>query len=332
MMKKNATINDVAKRAHVSPKTVSNYLNQTAPVNQNTAKRIADAITDLQYVPNMTARKFRTGTTFIIGLVLELESLNQPVTYQMQYELQKTLAKSKYALEVIVVDSKDGPHFIDTRLMDGLLVGTAGKKLFEHLKDLLIPVVYLRRVNAINCSSIVINDYEGGKIAANYLVDNNHKKIGVIRNFSNIVGDDFVLRRKGFVDALGERGIQPQVEFSIPVETDNLQQWLVQNLNKLLEHDVTAYFVTTDVTAINVISSLHKIGIHVPEDISIISFDNIFYSSLFIPPLTTVGGFYSRICQLAAQHIIEKIEDNENENLHIIIEPKLFKRESVKRL
>lgn len=330
--RKPATITDVAAMAGVSPKTVSNFVNKTAPVKDETATRIARAIAELRYAPHSMARRFRTGKTNVIGFVAEFSILDQPITHYIECELQRRLARSNYSLEIIVSDEANQTPRIDPSTMDGLIIASAGKRMLAALVDLDIPVIHLRRLVGKNYHTIVVDDHKGGVIAGDYLMSKGHSQIGLLTNQSDFVGDDFQLRRQGCVDALAARGMRPCFELSPPVVKDQVQQWLEAHADDIIESGATAVFATTDLTALSLNSLLYRRGVSVPRDISIIGFDNIDFASLSIPPLTTVGGQWDRLANLAAQHIIAEIEANEQDNFVVTLEPQLYERESVRQV
>lgn len=327
--RKIANIRDVAESAQVSPKTVSNYLNGTAKVNQDTGDRIAKAVAKLKYRPHGIAKRFRTGKTFVIGFVTDLDLLDQPVTQQIEYELQQRFWQSKYSLVTMVIDSTNNCVDIDTSLVDGLIVTSGGEKLLRLVQEADLPTVYLRRMGAKQQHTLVVDNYEGGAIAARHLLENNHEKIGVLSNSSALVGEDFSLRKRGFLDELGRHGIKPVLEMNTPLSLDKLQSWFVVNGLEILSRNMTACFVTTDIAAIAFMSFCSTHGVRVPSDLSIIGYDNISLSAISSPPLTTIGGRWEIVARLGAQHIMEEIAGGVSEGELVTIQPRLFERQTV---
>ena len=326
----------MAQRANVTPKTISNYLNKTATVKKETAKRIKTAIEELHYVPHRAAKVLRTGKTKMIGFTVDLPNLKHPATMELIYKIEEVLSESSYNLYIICLkDESDGTGklvgSIDERTIDGLILGQLSKGNIEYLKNINVPKIFTNKINLDQETSYtIIDNIDGAKLVADHLLEKKHKNIGIIMNESS-VDNSFIDRRNSFIDTIEKNGLKITTELRVPLRMDEIVDSLEKNKEKILNKNVTAFFVTTDVTALYLISFLHQNKVRVPEDISIIGFDNINYSKFSIPPLTTIGGFIEG-WKLSLDNLINKIEKGEFLKRIIVIKPKLYERDSVKTL
>ena len=329
-------IKTVAQKANVTAKTISNYLNKTAPVKKETAEKIRIAIEELNYAPNRAARILRTGKTRMIGFTVDISNLNHPATMESISKIEEVLSKTIYNLYIISLEDKPNSthkliESVNEKTIDGLILGKLSKKSFEYIEKTNIPKIFTNKIN-VNAESsyTIINNVFGAKLAANYLLEKNHKNIGIIVNESSL-NNDFIERRNSFVNTIEKNRLKIRTELKIALNLNEIENNLENNKEKILNKNITAFFVTTDITALYLISFLHKNKIRIPEDISIIGFDNINYSKISIPSLTTVGGFIEG-WQLSIDNLIHKIEKGEFLKRKIVIKPKLFIRDSVKTL
>ena len=304
--------------------------------SKETAKRIKTAIEELHYVPHRAAKVLRTGKTKMIGFTVDLPNLKHPATMELIYKIEEVLSESSYNLYIICLkDESDGTGklvgSIDERTIDGLILGQLSKGNIEYLKNINVPKIFTNKINLDQETSYtIIDNIDGAKLVADHLLEKKHKNIGIIMNESS-VDNSFIDRRNSFIDTIEKNGLKITTELRVPLRMDEIVDSLEKNKEKILNKNVTAFFVTTDVTALYLISFLHQNKVRVPEDISIIGFDNINYSKFSIPPLTTIGGFIEG-WKLSLDNLINKIEKGEFLKRIIVIKPKLYERDSVKTL
>ena len=326
MRRLKVTIEDVAKEAGVSPQTVSNYLHGER-IKEKNREKIKKTIKELDYVPYSIARTLRTGKTSTIGFLLKLSYLKQPATFETIYGIKKRLDESGYNLDLIC--SEESSKF-DDRLVDGLLIGPISEKIFKDIEKIKIPIIFLHKCDyADKKTYVTVDNKYGGKLAAEHLIKNNHKKIGILVNTSKI-NFDFKKRRDSFVKTIKVNGAALRLELEVPLDINKYKNWWDQNKSIIYNSKVTAIFGTTDILALHLMSFLNDDGIKVGEDLSIIGFDNTAGSKYSTPKLTTVSGEFEKTGYLGADNIINKIEKGKYKEKKIIIQPKLYIRNSVK--
>lgn len=337
---RNITIKDIAKEAGVSKCTVSFALNDSGYVKKKTKDKIIKIAKKYNYRPSNIARAIRTKKTKNILYITTY--FRQPAAVMSISGVEKRLSESKYNLIIIDIaerynSNESITNIVDIRNYDGILVGVLPRKFIEEFNNLSnILIMYLHKYNFLkDYSYIDIDNYQGGEIAARYLLNNNHKKVGIVINESKVL-DDYILRRDGFLKTLKSNGLDLSFEFYVPIELNNIDNFLSENKKTILEgirsNKITALFVTTDITAIFLLSFLHDNGIKVPEDISLIGLDNIEYSSLTIPKLTTIDHFIYKSGYIAADNLINKIEKGKYKKKTTVFNTVLIERNSVKKI
>lgn len=332
-----ATIKDVAKLAGVSTTTVSHVINKTRFVAEDTTKLVWDAIQQLNYSPSAVARSLKVNTTKSIGMMIttsetpyfaEIVHSVEEYCYQQSYSLflcntQNNFQKISNHLDMLV-----------KKRVDGILVMCSeytqdSKDLFAHFTTLPIVVMDWGPNNS-NMDVIQDNSFEGGYLATKYLIDSGHKKIGIIAG--DLDKTTAKTRYDGYVKAMEEA--------KLPIN----QNWVLEGhfepedgfecMNKILIQDElpTAVFCCNDVMALGAISAIGEKGLSVPEDISIIGYDDIHASRFYAPPLTTVHQSKMRLGIMAIDLLIARMTDKNKEPARIEMHPELIIRKSVKKL
>lgn len=336
------TIDDIARIAGVSNTTVSNVIHgKTKRVSEKTIEKIQGIIEELGYVPNMSARALASSSSKVVALINHLDPqksgnfLEDPFHSAFIGAVEQTLRESGYYLMIrTIINCDDLKAFLRNWNVDGLfLTGVFQEEdIYETLSSLQTPVVlidsylddYKRMIN------IGLQDFEGAYLATKHLLDNNHRQIAFacppIRT-GGVVGK----RLEGYKQALLEHGVayDPALvferEFSIHGTTA---------LGKMIAErtDITAVFATADVMAAGIMSGIQQNGKRVPDDVSIVGFDDINWCRMTYPMLTSVHQDANMKGEIAAEYMMKLLDGESVAQKEIILPVSLSKRDSVRKL
>ncbi|MDE2042441.1 MAG: LacI family DNA-binding transcriptional regulator, partial [Alphaproteobacteria bacterium] len=305
-----ATINDVARAAGVSKKTVSRVINRSTLINPDTRARIETVMAELDYQPNLQARALALRRNFLIGLLHD--NPNAQTVLNAQHGILEAIRDTEFALVVRPVDRRS-PHMLDdVRLFleQQRLYGLVFLPPICENDDLARLCVqqnchYVRMGSAMlddPAHMVASNDREAVFEAVGHLIAQGHSRIGLVRGPAGF--RSAAEREAGFLDALGRAGLT--IPKSLIVEgTYRFESGLVAG-ERLLEHAPrpTAIFSSNDEMAAGVLHAARQRGLRVPEDVSIIGFDDGAIAAHIWPPLTTVRWPVVSMARAAALKII----------------------------
>ena len=336
------TIKDIARLAGVTPTTVSNVINgNSGRVSRSTIDKVQTVIREQGYIPNKNARALANKSTRIIGVIFPkvLEGLLQdPFHSQLLSGIESEISNSGYYLMVHSISSyEDLYKLLGNWSVEGIVILSLldnEQPNSEMMKD--VPAVFIDAYDeSLSYPNIGSEDFEGAAMAAQHLVEMGHRKIGFIGFETVITSRTSVISRRmdGFSSVLESEGLSFSAEKDIFL-CDRLHYASQEVKQKLLDfaRNHTAVFVTADILAVEIMSILQKEGIRVPEDISIIGYDNIYLSELITPPLTTIAQDIILKGSTAAKHLIKQIEEKKHEHLDYKLPNELIIRESVRNL
>jgi len=329
-----ATIRDVAKRAGISTTTVSHVINKTRFVAESTQEAVMNAIKELNYSPSAVARSLKVNQTNTIGLLAV--SNDSPYFAEIIHAVEKSCYDKGYTL--ILCNSQNEPErqrsylaMLAQKRVDGLLVMCSEYPpsllaLLESYNN--IPMMIMDWGKSSDfIDNIEDNSFEGAYMAVKYLIERGHRDIGTITGYLNEhTGRE---RQNGFLKALKEANIETPSDWII--KSDFQPEYGYQAMQKILAQKKrpTAIFCGGDVIAMGAICAIEEAGLSVPEDISVIGYDNIKTSRFFNPPLTTIHQPKERLGQMALDMLLDRII-NKREEFHAIeLVPELIERKSV---
>ncbi|MEW6623596.1 MAG: LacI family DNA-binding transcriptional regulator [Bacillota bacterium] len=303
-----ATIKDVALRAGVAASTVSRVLSGKAEVNDSTKERVLQAVEELNYQPNLFAKGLKEGKSNTVGLVVpNIRDLVFPAAIR---GISDYLEKHGYTLILVNTDDKielEKFHVenLQKRMVDGLIFSTAkneSKHLLE-LKEKGFPVVLLIRHLGNLIDAVIVDNYKGGYEATKYLLNQGFRKIAIING--NMELDLYQERFRGYEDALKDAGLVTDTRFIVN-DVDSWEDSYQAVKEMLLTKDYPeAVFATSDPKALGVVRALKDLGLRVPEDVSVIGFDNIDVAEVMDPPLTTIAQPFYEIGCKAAERLVK---------------------------
>jgi len=325
-----ASIREVAKLAGVSPSTVSRVMNNTARVDDEKKKRVLDAIEATGFQPNELARALFKQSSKIIGVIVS--SIENPFFSEIVRAIEEEAFAHGY--RILICDS-DGNveketmnvHMLNQMKADGLIMMAQGEKTSQVISDCQIPVVVLdRRVSGDTVIASVTSDhYGGGRKATEYLLECGCKNIVCVRGPQNASsGKD---RYRGYKAFCKEHGIEEQtVDCTYSYDEGlNAAQEILEKYS-----GVDGIFACNDMVAFAICKVLQERGYQVPEDIQVIGYDNIIFSRLFTPEITTIRQPIKEMGRLAVQIIVKHI-NGEQYNKENDFDVEIIERQSAIR-
>lgn len=305
-------IRDVARRAKVSTATVSRTINQVATVDSQMAKRVWKAIEELGYYPNRSARALVSGRSHVFGLIVS--EITNPFFPEIVQTFETLAVEQHY--EILLTSTIHDPkrmelavrRMIESRV-DGVAILTFGmeENLLEHLRFRNLPLVFVDiGPKAPRVSNIRVDYADGIRQAVQHLAALRHDRIGFITGPSRL--RSALARKDAFEAAMREIGLPVKPTFV--VEGDHRLEGGKQALHKLseLRERPTALMCSNDMTAIGVMREAFELGIKVPEDLSVIGFDDIRIAEFMIPPLTTIQMSQSELARLAFEALLKEVK------------------------
>lgn len=333
MARSQITIRDVAVQAGVSHQTVSRVINNSERVTPDTRKRVEDAIKELGYRPNAIARSMAKGHTHTLGCISP--NLTNYIFASIIESAQAEARRLGFFILTGCASSADEvPPLLDemlNRRVDGLLVlNPRDDNRYLHLLPLIqggMPVVYLKNSpNGEPVSSVCSNDQSGGYQATQYLLELGHTSIATITGPEN--EECTQDRLEGYRQILSESSIKQ--EEALVIKGDWSAESAGQAVQQLLASATpfSAIFAQNDRMAVGTIRALRDSGLRVPQDISVIGYDDIPLASYFDPPLTTIRQPMDEFGRHGAQLLIEAVQNPKYVPKQVRLDAQIIKRNS----
>jgi len=295
-MKKKSTIYDVAKIAGVSPSTISRVMNTPEIVAEDTRQKVINAVKELSYIPNMMAANMPRRRTNSIGLIIP--DITNIFFSNLVRGVQDVCEKHGYSVLVVNSDDsqeKEGSYLklLYSRRVDGvILTGYREEEFPEEEMSLLkkMNIVLIdREINGMTTPIVKVNNFTGAYSAVKYLLTMGHKKILYLAGIEGTKTNQE--REKGYLSVLKEARISWKKELTADFRLDTAYHKIMYHWPQLKSSDElpTAIFAANDLMAIGALKAFAQLKVRVPEDISIIGFDDIPFSDCTYPPLTTIS-------------------------------------------
>ena len=326
------TIREVAKEAGVSLSTVSRVLNDTAKVDENTKQKVQAAIAALGYRPNLLAKALKEGKTKTIAFVIP--NIENRIYPSLAIAVETEARKQGYFVLFCNTqeDSAREQDYIEKlkgTLVDGFLFSTGltdGKsQTILALQEEGFPAVCLMRSVDTVCS-VVSDNYGGGHLGASYLLDQGFTRIAALHGRLDMAL--YQERIAGYTDALAERGLVPETQLIWATDTTKPNFAFARVTEKLKKGNIPeAIFAMSDPLASEAILAIEQFGLRVPDDISVLGFDNMLFSDHY--DLSTMEQPFHEMAKVATQYLISMIEKKETPGGKVF-PVKLIHRGSVK--
>jgi DNA-binding LacI/PurR family transcriptional regulator len=325
------TLKAVAQYVGLTPGTVSAVLNNAPSarsIPQETKNRIHAAAKQLNYRPNFFARTLRNKRTYTIGVIAEEigDSYGSAVISGIEQHLRKsgyffiTVAHrhdaellSRYS-QILSERGVEGIITVDTRVQEGPALPTVAVAGHKKLKGI---------------TNIVLDHDRAAVLALNHLKNLHHERVAFMKG--SPLSSDSEERWASICRVAAQVGVRIDPELTLQIDTEDATPMLGYPLVKqLLARKIpfTALFAYNDISAIGAIRALQEEGLRVPQDVSVMGFDDIPGAAFHMPSLTTVRQPLGRMGEVAAQSLLERIEDNKEFPAEIAVEPELVVRES----
>lgn len=340
-------IEDIAKLAKVSKSAVSLAINGKPGISEDTRSRILQIAKEHGYVPRTTRQVQAVSTSthtirFVACTSADLvhDQFNkQPFFMELIHFIEKHSRANGYSLlySTVPVDlletsleqleaeyETDGIILLGTNLPEDLI------KLVSEKQQRLVVIDTC--YDTLKANFILMNNLMGASQAAQHLIELGHRRIGYVQSYNRIY--NFDARKRGFLRTLEENNLtlrESDIYTVAPTEI-SVQKEFIEAISQQQDDLPTALFCECDYIAISVIKSLHELNIRVPDDISVIGFDNIHEGMVISPELTTVHVEKERIAQLAVLQLIDLINNKESISSKIFVDTRIINRNSCKPL
>jgi LacI family transcriptional regulator len=323
---------DIAQRLSVSTVTVSKALSDKEGVSKELKDRIRKAADEMGYRYNSAARMIKDGISYNIGIIVSERFIHEGAFYSKMYQSAiKKLSDVNYfgLLEIITDENEENclvPNIIQNNKVDGVIIlGQMGYKYVKMIEKYDLPFIFLDFYNEdYTVDSIIGDSIYGTYVLTNYLIENGHRRIGFV---GSVLQTSSILDRYvGYYKAM----VQNQLTFE--------KEWVIEDRDqkgnfiefKLPEKMPSAFVCNCDEVAYHFVKRLKKEGYKVPDDISVVGFDNYIYATLTNPQLTTFESNIDNMAENAVEAIIKKVKDKNYVLGRKVISGKLIIRDSVK--
>ncbi|WP_251861607.1 LacI family DNA-binding transcriptional regulator [Clostridium sp. Marseille-Q2269] len=329
------SIKDVAKEAQVSIATVSRVLNNIDVVNEDTKKKVLDAIKKLGYRPNIVARSLKTQKSKTIGIIIP------DISNQFYPEIVRGAedVANIYDYNIMLCNTDLDPEkemeylrVLREKMADGVLYmsNSLEKNILELIKSLQLPVVLVEtKDNKENLPSVTIDNLKAALDATEYLINKGNKNIAYI-GLHEDMANGAALRYEGYKLALSKNNIEENKNLvylgGMKVKDG------YEGVNKILENEkVDAIFCADDEIAMGAINALRDKNLRIPEDIDVMGFNNIYSADVFYPKLTTVAQPMYDMGSVGMRMLIKIINKEQLENNDYVLQYKIVERDSCKK-
>lgn len=326
------TIRDVAEKAGVSTATVSRVISGAEKVSQPLIKQVNRAIDELKYRPSRVARNLRVRKANTVGLLVS--DIQNPFFTSIMRGIQDTLLAQGYVLLAANSDEDEEQEriHIETLLAEevaGIILApaSASARSYANLIDEGVGLVIIDRIpNRLKVDSVLVDNAAGAHVAVEHLIDLGHRRIGIIVGREHI--STAMERLEGYRSALKEAGLPFDPEL---VSTgDFRQEGGYEAMNGLLSlpNPPTAVFSSNNVMTLGALQAIHEKCIRIPDEIALVSFDDMPWAASLQPPLTAVAQPTYEIGTTAATLLLDRVKEPTRSTRRIILEAELITRAS----
>lgn len=329
------TMQDIAKVAGVSPGTVSNALNDRSGVGKDVKKKILEIAEKMGY--DKSNRDESKVIRFIIFKKHGYVVSDTPFFSGLIEGIERECRSEGFEVVISHIihnehDDKDIKEIVKEKQIAGilLLATEMDKEDFKLFGEFSVPVILVDNYfNDVDLDYVLINNTKGARQAVNFLIKNGHKEIGCL--CSSKVTKNFSYRYKGFKTALSEANIEIKDEYDLMLEPTHEGSY--RDMKEILKNHKTklptAYFALNDIIAFGAMRAMLESGIRVPEEVSIIGFDDMPFCEISSPRLTTIRVSAQSIGKIAVNRLMQKINEYDDDEFKIEINTNLVERESV---
>lgn len=319
------TIKEVAKHAGVSVATVSRALNKNGYVSEEAQKKVEAAIKELEYYPNEVARSLFQKTSKMIGLLLP--DISNPYFPLLMKGIEESAREHGYS--VILGNVEEGSELGNDYMtlfaqqnVAGVLSAVEGTLSHEHP----MPIVMLDRVLEEDDFAVYTNDVKGGKLAAQAILDRNPGKVLIIAGPKSVPGA--IDRLIGILSVLNPTDVHYEIYETNSYTINEAEDTAKKIFRKY--HKIDSIIASNDLFALAIMKEAQQKGLHIPHDVQVIGYDDITFSQLVYPGLTTVSQPAFKLGYQAADLLVRRIKKNKINEKRIKLDPNLVIRDSLR--
>jgi DNA-binding LacI/PurR family transcriptional regulator len=326
------TILDVAKICGVSYQTVSRVINNSPEVSTKTRRMVLKVIKDLGYHPNQFARGLKTRRSSILEVItFGVETF---VPRELIIALSRTAIELGYSLMFTDIPSDNAEQenrlfaHLHSGLCDGaILTAPVESKLFEKITadPPLLPVIEIRNKQGSPAPSVIIDQYCGSQLATQHLLNLGHRQIAEI--CAPLSYHEAFTRHTAFLDTLASRGLSP-VDFIEAAEWMPSDGYVAAKQLLARGRIFSGLIASNDYLALGAILAFNEHGLRIPEDVSLVGFDDAPESAYYMPPLTTIKQDYDALGSESIHYLVEMINNEETSSHQRVLMPNLVVRHS----
>ena len=331
--KSTPTMHDVAREAGVSVATVSRVINVSGYASKKSKQVVLEAMKKLNYHPSSFARSFKTQKTGLVGVLIPI--LEHPSYSRMASTIEQKLFDLGY--RAIICNSEENEDremaYVEMLLrqrVEGIIINSAAQtpdSLAELAENDIPLVLFDRYLPDIKCNKVFCDNSLGGYLGLKYLIDLGHRRIGVVA--APIYPEPIIRRLQGIQEALEEFDIPSDPNLMITGNTQLFEMGYDAAIRLMqLDSPPTAIFALTDVTAVGVMHGVVEAGYRVPEDISVLGYDDLPLASYMMPPMSTIAQPLTEMAEVAVDLLIRQLEDNTLEPKTAVLKTTLVTRRS----
>lgn len=332
-MSKNISMYEIAKLFNVSKVTVSKALNDKPGVSEKLKEEIKEKAQELGYRMNTAAKSLKTKKSYNVGVLIAERYIGDRETYYFGVYGKLATKFSSLGYSTIMetlsyeseVNLKLPQMYLELKVDAIIVLGQLNSNYLKLFNDFSIPVLYFDfYANNSTIDSVVVDNFYSGLEITQYLIDHGHKEVGFIGNLyaTSSIQDRFL----GYYRCLLENKLLINYDYVIS-DRDDAGNFIEIELPNNLP---TAFVCNCDQVAFHLIKKLKQLNIKVPEDISVVSFDNTIYSTVTEPQITTLDNNVDEMVKVATKIILKKIENPERRYDRVLIKAFIVERDSVK--
>lgn len=336
-----ATLKDIANLTGLSATTISNVIHgRSNRVSPETVERVNNAIRELGYVPNMSARSLASKSSsvvaFINHVIIQDDStmMEDPFHSTAIGTIERSLKQNGYFLMLRTVKTTEELiSLLQNWNVDGIfLTGVFNDAFFDALTSCQVPIVlidsYVRNEGVYN---VGLEDFHGTYLSTSHLIENGHRQIGFA---TPALKDGGVLQQRflGYQAALKDHGISYDPSMIFEYEMDQIQSCFAAADAIAAHGNITGLVTAADQLAAGIMAGLRRRGIRVPEDLSVVGFDDLPLCELLNPPLTTIHQDMRQKAEFAAEVMIHLLHGELPAQANTVFPVRLVERESVRKI
>lgn len=333
------TLKDIAEKTGVSVSTVSRVLHdnsQKYKISEETKAKVKQVAKDLGYRVNALARGLRQQKTCEVGIIVP--DISNPFFSELIKSLAGELRKKGYNFivydsdEDITIERSAIKSLLEKRV-DGLVIASVGQD-FSHIqkiRDAKIPVVMVDRCfDELDVDSVSVDNVKGSLLAMNHLIKEGHRRIAFIQGLQGTYANE--TRLQGYNQALQDAEISIDEHLIVGDDFRSLNGYLETKLLLKLSNPPTAIFTAGDLIALGALEACKENSITIPDDLSLVTFDDPVFASYLSPSLSAVEQPVTKIAEMAIAMLYRRMKNPYDERRKVLLEPKLNVRGSVKRI